>query len=221
MSFKGILQFEKENMPDFQWKLEKFMFAWLAVWLGGAILTLCACLAIGLLSGEDGGLWYIPLIVWGCAVAGMTVPLVILTKKVKANLWRYHVENLNKEFYDVDYSEARQKMLDGGKITEDGFIAEYDDGTSEVFPFDEVRVVFNPQFWGGKLFLHIVLIDKNDRIFVTDGMDNAYYNFLLRHSGLILDKNLFELFDRDRERFVKALLKKNDALKIERELIKV
>ena len=217
MKFKEVLKFEKENMPDFQWRLEKFLFAFLAVCLGGGILMICACLAISLLSGEDGGLWYIPLIVWVCAVVGMTVPLVIKSKKVKAKLWRYHTDNLLKEFYDTDYAEARQKMLDDGKINEDGFIIPVGDGKNEIFPFDEVRIIFNPQFWGGKLFLQVVLVGKNDLTYV-DGMDNTYYNFLIRHTGLIMNKNTFELFDKDKERFVKALLKNNDALRVERQL---
>ena len=219
MSFKKALEFEKENMPDFQWKLEKFMFAYMAVFLGGGILMICACLVMSLLSGEDGGLWYIPLIVWACPAIGMTIPLFIMSKKVKAKLWRYHVENLNKEFYDIDYAEARQNLIDNGKITEEGFVwVDEDSGKTQILPFDEARVVFNPEFWGGKLFMYIVVLDKNDRVFVGNGMDNAYYNFLLRHSGLIIDKNLFALFDKDRERFVKALLKTNNALKLESKL---
>ena len=216
MKLKEVLKFEKENMPDFQWKFEKFLFAFLAVWLGGALLALCAALIIGAVSGED-GVWYVPVIIWACALAGMLITLIIKSKKVKPKLIRYHTDNLLREFYDLDYSEARQKMLDGGKITEEGFIVSVEDGKSEIIPFDEVKIAFEPRFWGGKLFLNIALADKNDRVF-ADCMDNGYYNFLIRHTGLIVDKYLFELFDKDKEKFVKTLLRNNDAFKIETEL---
>ena len=178
MKFKEVLKFEKENMPDFQWKLEKFLFVFLVVWIGGAILTICACLAIELSSGEDGGLWYIPLIVWACAVFGMLIPLIIKSKKVRANLWRYHTEKLNREFYDIDYTEARQNLIDGGKMTEEGFIVTHENGTSEVIPFDDVEIAFNPHYWGGKIFMYLVFQDNKDRAF-ADEMDNGFYNFLI------------------------------------------
>ena len=217
MAFKEALKFEKENMPDFQWKFEKFVLAFVAVFLGGAILAIGASLLIDLVSGEKGALWCIPIVVWGCVALGMLIPLVIMSKKVKRQLVRYHSDKLLQEFYDTDYSEARQKMFDSEKITEEGFVISSEDETNVTIPFDKVSIIFNPRFWGGKLFLEIVLIDKSGGVFI-DYLDNSYYNFLIRHIHLIRNEPIFELFDKDKERFVKMLLRYNNAQKIERKL---
>lgn len=218
MKVKEVLKFEKENMPDFQWKYEKFLFAFLLIWLGGAILTLIASMIIGFVSGESGGLWYIPLIIWGSALFVTLVIFVIKTKKVRRKLIAFQTEKLSREFYITDYSKAKQKLLDKQKISADGLIIEADDiFESSIIPFEQVRMLFNPRFWGGKLFLDFIMQDASGR-FVIEELNNDFYNFLTHHSSFIVNLNLFQLFCEDKEKFVKLLLKYNNASKIEKKL---
>lgn len=218
MKMKELLKFEKDNMPDFQWKYEKFLFVFLAIFFGGAVLALIAGLIIGFVFGENAP-WYIPLIVWGGALLGALITLVIKTKKLKAKLLCYHTEQLLRDFYELDYWEAKRNLFNRKKITEVGFISDPDDIFEvKIIPFEQVNILFYPHFFGGKLFIQFIVFDKIDWVFI-DYLDNDFYNFLLHHSSFIKNEKLFHLFCEDKEKFTKALLKYNDASKIEKKLL--
>ena len=124
--------------------------------------------------------------------------LVIKTKQVKAKLLIYHTEQLLRDFYDLEYSEAKRNLFDRKQITEAGFLYESDDiSEMKIIPFEQANVFFNPHFWGGKLFMKFVVSDESNGSFI-DYLDNDYYNFLRHHASFIQNKNLFHLFCEDK-----------------------
>ena len=204
-------------MPDFQWEYEKFLFVFLTIFFGGAVLALVSGLIIGFVFGENSP-WYIPMIDWGCALLFTLILLVIKTRQVKAKLLIYHTEQLLRDFYDLEYSEAKRNLFDRKQITEAGFLYESDDiSEMKIIPFEQANVFFNPHFWGGKLFMKFVVSDESNGSFI-DYLDNDYYYFLMHHASFIQNKNLFHLFCEDKERFMNLLLKYNNASKIEEKL---
>lgn len=193
MNFKQVLQFEKENMPEFQWKYEKFLFVFLVIWLGGAVIALVCSMLVGFLI--DGGIVsYIPIMVWGVVLAVTLAIFVKKTVSVNKKLRVYHTEKLEEEFFlTVDAGEGR---------------------------FTGKKLAFNPYFWGGKLFLAIVVIENggDGEGYQIEEMDNALYNELIRCGGVDGNPKLFRLFCEDKGAFVKALLRYRNAFEAEKRL---
>lgn len=214
MRLKEMLQFEKENMPGFQWAYEKFLFVWLIVWLGGAIVTLLVSLPLGFFFGES-IITFIPLIVWGSVLAVTLILFVYKTIKLRKKLLFYHRDKLAQELFDIDSDEAgtEERIL-----TEEGVIVEAEDPLDHmIIPFEEVEIEFNPHFWGGKLFLELIIKHDGEWLYI-DTLNNAYYNFLKKNTPRMQNKALFRLLCDDREKFVKLLLRYNNAAKIEKRL---
>lgn len=218
MKLNESLKFEKENMPSFQWKFEKFMFVFLAVLIGGALITLVVSLILGFLIGDNGVIYLIPLFVWVGAVAGMSIALIVVATRVKGKLRVYHAEKLQKEFFKIDGEEAEKRLIANKRITENEFILDEKSdfaGEYETLPFERAQVEFIPHFYGGRLLLNLAIRDEADWLLV-DVMDNDYCNFLSDHIGLVKNKKLFKLFCTDKAEFARLMVRYNDAAKIEK-----
>lgn len=218
MGFKETLKYEKENMPDFQWKFEKFIFAFLAVLLGGALLTLVASLMLGFLLDEDRVFYLIPLFAWAGAAMTMTVLLVVKAMRVKAKLRVYHAEKIEKEFFEIDYAEAKRKLIEAKRITDNEFIINAEspfEGECETLPFERAEVIFIPYFRSGKILWNLAIKNEVDWVLV-DVMDNAYYNFLRNNPKLVKNEKVFQLFCNDKAEFIRMLVRYNDPVRIEK-----
>lgn len=217
MRLKETLKFEKENMPDFQWRFEKFLLAFLAVLLGGALFTLAISLLLGFLL-DDRIIYLIPLFVWAGAVAAMIVALVIKARRVKAKLRVYYTEKIQKEFFEMDYGEAKQKLIADKRITENEFIIDTESpfgGEYETLPFDRAEVIFIPYFRSGTILWNLAIKNEVDWVLV-DVMDNAYYNFLRNNPKLVKNEKVFQLFCNDKAEFIRLLVRYNDPARIEK-----
>lgn len=214
MRLKEALRFEKENMPDFHWKYEKFLFVFLVIWLGGAIITLIITLPLGFRYGES-VITFIPLIVWGSVLAVTLIPFVYKTVKLRKRLLLYHSDMLAQALYDSDDNEDETEEQ---VLTEAGVIVETDDPfDKKIIPLEDIEIEFNPRFWGGKLFLELIIKHEGDWLYI-DTLNNANYNFLKKHTQPVQNKALFRLLCDDREKFVRLLLRYNNAAKIEKRL---
>lgn len=212
MKIRDILRFEKENMPDFQWKFEKFLFFYIVVLIGGGLLALISGLIIGFAVNEEGIYCFIPEFVWFAVLAAATVLLVVKSKKVKIGLCSYYYDKLSSEFYTLDFSEAKSNLANDNIINDVGFIVDGDLSIEDgVIPFVQAKFVFNPYIWAGKIFLSIDGLP-------IDELDNNLYNFFRNNRDMIVNRKIFDLFCDDLITFVDMLVRYNSIAKIEKKL---
>lgn len=232
MKFREILQHEKENMPSYQWKFNKFLWAYIIVLLGGALVALVSGLLIGFLITDEGVWCFIPEFVWFGAIAVMSVVLVVKSRRVKEQLCGDIAKKLTNEFYAIDYQEAKQKLIEQNIITEEGFVnnnahsyvtlivpfEEIKDGVEpKIIPFEKVSVVFNANYYSGKLFLGAFVQCEKDSLAFPE-IDNSFYNFLINNVDLISNKKVFALFCDDKEKFVRLIMRYKFAFQLEKVL---
>lgn len=210
MNLREILKFEKENIPEAQWKLEKFLIVFLAVLLGGAFIAFAIGLIVGFTTDGEGVYFLVPEFIWLGAVAVMCVLLFVKAPKVKAEIRAYYYEKLSTEFVVADYEEAKQKLTDNGVINDEGFIAsEIAEWTAgEMIAFDSAEFTFIAYLWAGKLFLKVGPFE----------LSADTYNFFRNNRDMIVNKKAFDLFCDDMKKFVELLVRYNDMAKIERKL---
>ena len=230
MKIKELLKYEKDNMPDFQWKFEKFLGIFILIWLGGAILALIAGLIISFLTKGQILFAFIPFIIWVCSLLIGCVILIFKSINVKRQLIAYYFENIEFEYRVIDYDEAKQKLIEEQRITQSGIIVDkknffdqdyfdeqmQSDGT-KIVPFEKIKVIFNPRFFVGKLVFEIVFMEEYEWA-IVDNLDSYLYSYLLNNKSLIENKKVFDLFCENKDRFIRELLKYNNALKMEQKL---
>ncbi len=224
------MQYEKEVMPSYQWKLEKFLLVYLIVLIGGAIVALVGGLLIGFLITDEGVICFIPEFVWMGVVAVMSVVLVVKARHVKIQLRVDIAEKLTSEFYAVDYQEAKRKLIEQNIITDEGFINNNDesyetlifpcddvkDGIEcKIIPFEKAKIIFDATCLNGKPLLNVYVQCEQDS-WEYPCFDNYFYNFLINNPNLISNKKVFELFRDDKQKFARLLVRYNDVTKIEK-----
>ena len=232
MKFREILQHEKENMPSYQWKFNKFLLIYIIVAIGGALVTLVSGLLIGFLITDEGVWCFIPEFVWFGVLAVMSVVLVVKSKNVIEQFRVDITEKLTNEFYTIDYQEAKQNLIEQNIITEEGFInnnehsyetlivpfEEVQDGVEpKIIPFEKAKIVFNANYFSGKLLLSVYVQCEQDS-WAYSVIDNSYYNFLINNIDLISNKKVFALFRDDKEKFVRLIMRYKFAFKLEKAL---
>lgn len=232
MKFREILQHEKENMPSYQWKFNKFLWAYIIILLGGALVVLVSGLLIGFLVTDEGVWCFIPEFVWFGVIAVMSVVLVVKSRKVKEQLCGDIVKKLTTELYAIDYQEAKQNLIEQNIITDDGFInsnehsyetsivpfEEVQDGVEpKIIPFEKAKIVFNANYFSGKLLLSVYVQCEQDS-WAYSVIDNSFYNFLINNIDLISNKKVFALFRDDKEKFVRLIMRYKFAFTLEKVL---
>lgn len=216
-----MISLDKKNLPSYLFKLNvalvSFFIAWFA--LGVPLMV-----TIGCLYGEDVITYAVMASTFAMFFVGLAI-FVIIDKKLHKRLIEERTAELEQEFCDMPFEEAKELLLKNGVITDDGFaVAEGVFAECAVVPFKEAKLEFGYSSANTKIYLSVCLGVKGQLMFDNTKafyeMDKALYNFILK-SGfdffsdeINTDGDLcFELFKNDKKEFAKIALKYNKTLK--------
>ena len=210
---KETLAFEKENMPEYQYRfLYKRVMPGFFFVLGGAIVVLILGMILDLVA-ELTVLSFIPLALWGATTLVLLVLFVIYGKKTTARLIGDKAKAFEKEYALLDYGEAAETLAEKGMISEDRLI--WEDG---VLSLEDCSVYFNCRTVGGAYILALLFYRSDGELICAYPLDGALCTYFNRHKARIVNGKLFSLFLEEKAEFMRLLLRYNDPEKMEKHI---
>ena len=211
---KKIVQMEKENMPEYQYKfLYKRVLPGFFFVLGGAIFALVwgiifdCCTDFKILS-------FIPLIIWATTTFILLVLYVIYGKKYTKRLIYEKALEFDDEYAVVETQEAVEFLEQHELIVDDCVVV---DGNK--ISLDDCFVAFHCKTIGGVYYFAFGFYSKytGDQLVVLIA-DKYLCSYFMQSKSSIINRRLLKLFLSDKTKFMKLLLKYNDEEKMEKHI---
>lgn len=221
--FKEAMRFEKENMPEYQYKfLYRGVLPGLIFILGGALI--CTGLVIIGAVLEIMLLGVIPVCIYACVTVILLILLVVNSKMVSKRLIDDKTEEFEKFYSSTDYEMAMDALATENIIV-DGKLISYDEKepfcAQSSFKLEDCDIIFFCRTMSGKYWLMFLFYKKDSYEDIAEfDMDQNLYTYFAHNPHLIKNNVLFRLFVENKREFVKLMLKYNDPRKMEKCLIK-
>lgn len=215
MKIKDVVQLEKENMPEYQFKflyhrvLPGFVFV-----LGGAVVVFILSLVLGLLT-DSAILTCIPFVIWSVVTIVLLILFVVYSKKYSKMLLADKQKEFENEYKIIDYDKA-SKFLEKNKIIiEDKiYIGSYP------ININETNISFYCKTLSGIYLFKLIVSDKFGRVLSMIDLDKNLCTYFYNKPDLIDNYQLFELFINDKKEFLNYLYRYNDHEKMLKKLLK-
>ena len=222
--FKEVAKFEKEHMPEYQYKfLYHGVMPGLIFVLGGAFV--CAGFVVLGAVFDIMLLGLIPLCIWVAGTFTLLALLLIKGKKISKRLIDDRAEELERNFAPIDYEKAKEKLAKENIISDGKLILENDDDPSaacDSIALEDCIIMFFCFTRSGAFYYRLEFDRKSDgRGLEIMDIDKNIYTYFAQNSHLIMNNKLFRLFVEDKKEFMRLLLKYNDASKMEAKMEKV
>ncbi len=132
--FKKIVQFEKENMPEYQYNyLYHGLLLGLVFVLGGALICVIF-IVIGAIS-DIMLLGLIPVCLWGLVTIALLILFVVHTKKLSKRLTNDKTVEFENYYALIDYETAKNELAKENFIVDGKLIFEKED---DVFAAEDI-----------------------------------------------------------------------------------
>lgn len=207
---KEILAEEKKNMPKYQYDfLYKRVMPGFFFVLGGALVMMILIIIFAIVNPNH-IFPYIVLGVWGITTIILLVLFVIKIKEINKRLINDKTIEFEGKYKLCEYNEAVQ-YLEKQKIIIDNQIIIAD----EMIAIKEFDILFFCKTWSGAFYFYINFYDKDTKLFMQDiSLDENSCTYFYNHKTDLINYEVFELFVRDKRKFLELLYKYNDAEKI-------
>lgn len=207
---KEIIAEEKKNMPKYQFDfLYKRVMPGFFFVLGGGMVVVIFTIIFAIVNPNH-IFPYIILGIWGIATIILLVLFVIKSKEVSKKLLNDKTLELEEKYKLCEYNEAVE-YLEKQKLVIDNQII-IDD---EMIPIKECDILFFCKTWSGAFYFYINFFDKETKFFMKQiCLDKNSYTYFNNHKKDLINYEVFELFVRDKRKFLELLYKYNDAEKI-------
>lgn len=207
---KEIVKFEKENMPDYQYKFSYyFLFSFAFVFIIGPIIAASISIPMGIANSEY---YLLPVIIWAIILFGMLLILIPYGKSVHRRVIEDQVEKINKILITIDYDAAIKSLCDKEVCNQEGFFTVDNDQ----IPFDQLRFNFVAQYWGGKTFLSLVI--HSDR-YPNDSfldIDSNVFTLIKSKKLNIENQEMFKFMETNPKTFVSKLVKRGSTMRFKK-----
>jgi hypothetical protein len=204
---KEIVKFEKENMPDYQYKFNYyFLFPFILVFLGGPIIALSISIPLGIANSEY---HLLPIIIWAIILFTMLLILIPYGRSIQKRVVEDQVEKINKILTTVDYDLALKTLNDRGVCNQEGFFTVEKD----VIPFEQLNYMFVAQYWGGKTFLSLVI--HSDR-YPNDTfleIDNNVFTLIKSKKLKVENQEMIRFMETSTKAFTNKLVKRSSTMR--------
>ncbi len=219
---KQIIEFEKENMPKYQFNfLYKRVFPGFIFILGGAILCIVLYSVIHSATGNE-VIPFIILGVWLVATFVLLTLFVIYGKKISSRLLEDKTAEFEKKYELIDCSQALENLAQKNIIVDNKLVINNDETAFEDYlssgqqiPLDNCNLFFQCQTYGGAYFFLLGFLNKQDNELISGReLDGDLCSFFAKKTSMFLNKKLFELFLNDKRAFLKLLYKYNNPEKM-------
>ena len=213
---KDIINIEKQNMPDYQFKFlyHRVMPGFIFV-LGGAIIVLGLGVALYFLTYSE-FIPFIPLILWGIATIVLLILFVIYGRKYSLMLIEDRTKEFEKEYKLVDYDKAIAKLEKNKLIIDDKLCID-----NNMYSFKELNILFFCKTLSGAYYFRFEIYNrKNIQLIATLDLDKYLCTYFSKNLYLIRNHELFELFINDKAKFLNYLYKYNDVNKMYKKYLK-
>ncbi|MCM1259334.1 MAG: hypothetical protein NC182_00120 [Prevotella sp.] len=128
--------------------------------------------------------------------------------------WSLEMEGLltelNHQLFQLDKEEAQIALRESGLVNDQG-LSIVMDGVKHEYAYEDIRFLFYPNLIKEGLILYCVVFSAKDHQALFHlGVDNLIYNLMLLQYQLIINKDLFDLFENERKRFVQLIYEYDD-----------
>lgn len=205
--FKDIVKFEKENMPDYQYKFNYYiLFPFAFVFIVGPIIASSISIPLGITNSEY---YLLPVIIWAIILFGMLMIIIPYGKSVHRRVIEDQVEKINKTLIMIDYDVAIKTLSDMDICNQEGFFTVDNDQ----IPFEQLRFMFVAQYWGGKTFLSLVI--HSDR-YPNDSfldIDSNVFTLIKFKKLNIENQEMIKFMETDPKAFISKLVKRGSTMR--------
>ncbi|XMB72011.1 hypothetical protein RJI07_07875 [Mycoplasmatota bacterium WC30] len=204
---KETIKFEKENMPDYQYKFNyHFLFPFVFVFIIGPLIALAFSIPLGISGSKN---YLLPIIIWACILFVMLVILIPYGKYVSKKVIVDQVNILNELTKVIDLKAVILVLEKKGICNNIGFFTV----DENVIPFDDLRYVFVAQYASGKTFLSLVIhSDRYENDSFLD-IDVNVYTLIKKKNFYIENSEIFTMFEKNKKAFMSKLLKRNSSIR--------
>ena len=213
--WKQIVQFEKENMPEYQYRfLYKRVLPGFFFVLGGAIFVLTIGMILDYCT-DFKILPFIPLCIWGITTFVLLVLYVIYGKKYTNRLISEKALEFDSKYSVVEIQEAVNFLEQQGTIVGDCIIV-----SGERIRLENCLVVFHCKTVSGVYHFAFGFYSKhNAKQLEVLTADKYLCSYFKQFENSVINRILFELFLYDKRKFMKLFLKYNDEVKMEKHIL--
>jgi len=208
--FKDIVKFEKENMPEYQYKFNYyFLFPFVFVFIIGPIIAASISIPLGIANAQY---YLLPVIIWAIILFGMLLILIPYGKSVQKRVIEDQVEKINKTLITIDYDVAIKALNDKEVCNQEGFFTVDND----LIPFEQLRYMFIAQYWGGKTFLSLVI--HSDR-YPNDSfldIDSNVFTLIKSKKLNIENQEVIKFMETNPKTFMSKLVKRGSTMRFKK-----
>lgn len=208
---KELVAEEKKNMPEYQYNfLYKRVFPGFIFVLGGAIVLPIIILIWGLTIDDYYIIPCLLVLFWLITTIVLTVLFVIKSKQLSQRLLDDKTQEFENKFQWIEYDVAVARLEKRKAIEGNEFIA-----NDKKLAMNDCYMVFYCKTLGGAYYFNINIYDREyGNLFTVFHLDRESCTFFYDKKDAFVNKELFELFVRDKKTFLQLLYKYNDADKM-------
>jgi hypothetical protein len=205
---KEAAKFEKENMPDYQYKFNYlFLLPFAFVFTVGPIIAVAFAIPMGL---SDSKYYMLPVIIWATILFTMLGILIPYGRYVTKRVIDDQVRILDKNLILVDLNEALLRLEEKNICNLEGFFTV----DKDVIQFDELKYMFFAQYWGGKTFLSLVIHSEKYENDSFIDIDCDVYTLIKSKKLLVENSDVFSFLENNRREFMAKLVKRSSTIKL-------
>lgn len=213
---KEIIQMEKENMPEYQFKFlyHRVMPGFIFV-LGGGILTLVLGAIFNHVFTNE-FISYIPLIIWAITTIVLLVLFVIYGKKYSRILNLDKEKEFTEKYKIIKLETAIENLKKKNIIVNNMLVV-----NGKYYPLHNCLIYFFSKTLSGKFYFRLEFYDIETHTPITMlELDQDICTYFVSNNYKIINQELFDLFNNDKKEFLKLLFKYNKPSKMQKKLIK-
>lgn len=203
-------------MPDYQYKfLYHRLFPGFLFVVGGSIIVAIFVIISAII--ENFLLGAIPLIIWLAGTLVLLILFVVYSKRVTARLIADKSKELEKIYAITDFETATQELAKKNLIIGGNLISE------EFGPIslDDCYIIFYCKTWSGAFYFQFDFYNQAHEGLIGIEIDKNILTYFANRNERIENRQLFELFIENKEKFLKLLYKYNDFRKMGDNISKV
>ena len=212
--FKKVVQFEKEHMPEYQYRfLYKRVLPSFFYILGGAVFVLVWGMVFDFCTNLK-VVPYIPLIIWMITTFVLLVLFIIYGKKNTNRLICEKTAEFEKQYHLIARETAIELLEKNRIIINNCLILEAD-----CIPLDDCLIIFHCKTISGVYYFGLGFYSKHngDNLAYLE-LDNAVCSYFNQGENAVVNDRLFSLFLFDKRKFMQLLLRYNDEVKMEKHI---
>lgn len=200
----------KNSMPKYMFRFT-YTYTWV-MFLSCALVMIGGGIGCSILSERHPEIEMLPM-----AIAGEISVVIVACFLLKAHLVykKYAIETAT--FFETEYTnislEIAEQQLKEEKVLDDtGFlyVVRNDMQETEVgkVPFENCKLYFQAFYWVGVVHLTVHVLDYNEeKTFVAYKFSPQLFCYLREKGFTFVNQPTFSLFDRDKTKFVRLLLR--------------